>query len=159
MQYPAPENLRWERPVYDDENVPLQPAEDDTEEDDEFAMPAAQGDDVFCSRGRLFVDGSSSGDVIQGILGDCWFLSALAVLGTREDLLKKCFWRLDGYKESGLFVCTFHKDLTVKYVIIDDRLPVSAKTGRLVFATCKDPNELWVPLIEKAYAKVIRVYI
>jgi hypothetical protein len=35
------------------------------------------------------------------------------------------------------------------YVVIDDRIPVKAKDGRVVFASCCDPNELWVPLIEK----------
>lgn len=44
------------------------------------------------------------------------------------------------------------------YVIIDDRLPVKAKDGRLIFAGNKDPNELWVPLIEKAYAKLHGCY-
>lgn len=47
-----------------------------------------------------------------------------------------------------------HKDLSLHAVCIDDRLPVLAKTGRLAFASCRDPDELWVPLIEKAYAKL-----
>lgn len=108
--------------------------------------------------GELFIDGSSSGDVIQGKLGDCWFLGALAVLGTREDLLAKCFWRLESFKEFGLFVCVFYKDCALRYVIIDDRIPVFANSGKVVFAQCKDPNELWVPLIEKAYAKLHGCY-
>ena len=90
--------------------------------------------------GELFIDGSSSGDVIQGKLGDCWFLGALAVLGTREDLLAKCFWRLETFKEFGLFVCVFYKDCALRYVIIDDRIPVFANSGKVVFAQCKDPN-------------------
>jgi calpain len=40
------------------------------------------------------------------------------------------------------------------YVLIDDRMPVNQSNGKLIFGKCKDPNELWVPLIEKAYAKL-----
>lgn len=108
--------------------------------------------------GELFIDGSAAGDVVQGKLGDCWFLGALSVLGTQEDLLKKCFWNLDEYKEFGLYVCVFFKDCGLRYVIIDDRIPVFSSSGKVVFGQCKDPNELWVPLIEKAYAKIHGCY-
>lgn len=113
---------------------------------------------VWCKRGKLFIDGSSSGDVIQGQLGDCWFLSALAVLGADDNLLESCFWKRSAFQEYGLYVLRFFKDCSVMYVIVDDRLPVKAKDGRLIFAANKDPNELWVPLIEKAYAKLHGCY-
>jgi hypothetical protein len=42
-----------------------------------------------------------------------------------------------------------------RYVVMDDRLPVGdSSSPKLVFARCKDENELWVPLVEKAYAKL-----
>lgn len=42
-----------------------------------------------------------------------------------------------------------------RYVVIDDRLPVGdSSSPQLVFARCRDENELWVPLVEKAYAKL-----
>jgi hypothetical protein len=30
-------------------------------------------------------------------------------MGSQEELLKKCFWRLDAFQEFGLFVCRFFK--------------------------------------------------
>jgi hypothetical protein len=169
-KYPAPESLRWERPMYTDDKFDTgkdgegneENGDDDEEEedDDDFGFGGGRGDDkeMFCENGRLFIDGSSSGDVIQGQLGDCWFLSALAVIGADDTLLENCFWRREEFREYGLYVLRFYKDCSVFFVIIDDRLPVKDKDGRLIFAGGKDPNELWVPLIEKAYGKLHGCY-
>ncbi|OQR95149.1 cysteine protease family C02 [Achlya hypogyna] len=147
------DKLRWERPRY------AATAKAVLEDDDEIPHRSADDDPVFCDQGELFCGGlASSGDVIQGNLGDCWFLGAISVLATRMDLLKQVFWRDDQYKEHGLFVCRFMKDFSWHYVIIDDRIPVFGYTnnraGKPFFARCSDPNELWVPLMEKAYAKL-----
>jgi hypothetical protein len=64
------------------------------------------------------------------------------------------FWKRDAFKEYGMYVLRFFKDSYIIYVIIDDKLPVKRKDKRLIFGRSKDPNELWVPLIEKAYAKL-----
>ena len=37
-------------------------------------------------------------------------------------------------------------------MVIDDRLPV--KDGCYIYARCFDPNEHWVALVEKAFAKL-----
>jgi calpain len=41
-------------------------------------------------------------------------------------------------------------------VIIDDRLP--QKRNNYVYARCSDPDEFWVALIEKAFAKLHGCY-
>ena len=97
--------------------------------------------------------------LVQGQLGDCWFLSALAVLGAHENLLKSCFWKGDKggeiiFREYGMYVLRFFKDCNVIVVVVDDRIPVKAKDKRVIFAYSKDCDELWVPIIEKAYAKL-----
>ena len=79
-------------------------------------------------------------------------------MGANEKLLQSCFWRNDNFKEYGLFVLRFFKDCNLIYIIIDDRLPCKRKDSRLIFASCKDPNELWVPFIVIAYAKLHGCY-
>lgn len=128
-------------------------------------------------------DGTSSVDVKQGQLGDCWFIGALSVIAQRTNLLVGGLNSIkvgkdlkisnemakslsEGvyppifhmYRKKGLWVFKFFKDFLWRYVIIDERIPVSRSNGRPVFATCKELNELWVPLIEKAYAKLHGCY-
>lgn len=62
------------------------------------------------------------------------------------------------YRSNGLYVIRFFKNFEWIYVIIDDRLPVSKESKKLVFGTCTNAHELWVPLIEKAYAKLHGCY-
>ncbi len=163
-KYPRPEDLKWERPLYDDNHFDEEADNDkndsnDAYDDDEFGddfggFTGDDNDEIWCKHGNLFIDGTSSGDVIQGQLGDCWFLGGLAVMGANEGLLKDCFWRGDVFKNYGLFVVRFFKDVELIYVLVDDRIPCKQKDGKVIFAACKDPNELWVPLMEKAYAKL-----
>eukprot|EP01038_Epipyxis_sp_PR26KG_P009214 gene9214-12425_t len=164
-KYPKPETLKWERPQYADEHTKALDIKEESaveeDEDDEFGYTANEDEEdneIWCREGALFVGGSSSGDVIQGQLGDCWFLSAISVMGAHQNLLTRCFWNGDKYKEFGIWVLRFFKDCNLIYVIIDDRIPVKCKDGKVIFAANKDPNELWVPLIEKAYAKLHGCY-
>ena len=62
------------------------------------------------------------------------------------------------YREIGLYVIRLFKDFTWIYVIIDERVIVNKATGKPVFGRCKSQHELWVSLIEKAYAKMHGCY-
>lgn len=66
-KYPSPESLRWDRPVYDDQQFNENKNENGTDElDDEFAFANTCDDSTsFCEHGQLFINGSSSGDVVQ----------------------------------------------------------------------------------------------
>jgi len=62
------------------------------------------------------------------------------------------------FRAIGLYVIRIFKDFQWIYVIVDDRVPVSLKTGLPVFGRCQAAHELWVPIIEKAYAKLHGCY-
>eukprot|EP01087_Luapelamoeba_hula_P002002 TRINITY_DN1177_c0_g3_i2.p1 TRINITY_DN1177_c0_g3~~TRINITY_DN1177_c0_g3_i2.p1 ORF type:complete len:501 (-),score=64.43 TRINITY_DN1177_c0_g3_i2:91-1593(-) len=103
----------------------------------------------------LFIGGASSGDICQGMLGDCWFLGALAVVAERWDLLKQLV--VSEHPELGFYQFRFWKDGEWVTVTIDDRLPCNSE-GKIIYGHCTDANEMWVPLIEKAYAKLHKSY-
>ena len=136
----------------------------------------------------FFYDGTESNDVMQGALGDCWFISALSVIATKDYLLRGEFDKRildDGkideeeikmmsegiyppifhnFATKGIYCLRFFKNFKWRYVLIDDRLPCNAvfnenQTKKLLFAHCRQDNEFWVPLIEKAYAKLHGSYL
>ncbi|KAK3859138.1 hypothetical protein Pcinc_034716 [Petrolisthes cinctipes] len=104
---------------------------------------------------QLFVDGVSRRDVVQGALGDCWFLSSCAAVARKSKLIERVIppdQALYGEKYTGLIVCRFWRFGEWVLVCVDDRLPTI--NGELLFSRGTDPKEFWVPLLEKAYAKL-----
>lgn len=64
-------------------------------------------------------------------------------------------------RQYGIYVFRFFKNYDWKYVIIDDFLPATnyrSSGWSLLFARCRNKSEFWVPLIEKAYAKMHKKY-
>jgi hypothetical protein len=104
----------------------------------------------------LIKDGLSPGDVKQGVLGDCWLLSSFLTLSTNPQLLKNLIV-YDGL-EYGFAVFQFFKNGRWQYVIIDTRIPYNPSSKTPLYGHCSDPNEFWVPLMEKAYAKLHGCY-
>jgi hypothetical protein len=107
--------------------------------------------------GSLFVDGASYTDMYQGNLGDCYFLAALgAIAKSNSTAITNIFtdngdgtWTVCFYYQSG-------SSYVADYVTVDNMLPASGTT--LVYAgygsTCSSSsNELWMALLEKAYAQ------
>jgi hypothetical protein len=72
------------------------------------------------------------------------------------------------FRAIGLYVIRIFVNFNWIYVLVDERIPTiehvdkktQKKTGRRipVFGRCIDLNEIWVPMIEKAYAKVYGCY-
>ena len=100
---------------------------------------------------EMFKGAASASTVHQGHLGNCWFISALSIIATRPDILNHLI--VAQYPQHGLFEFRFFKQGKWVNVIVDDALPFRAD-GTLLFARSHPPGQLWVPLLEKAYAKL-----
>ncbi|XP_026169223.1 calpain-10 [Mastacembelus armatus] len=110
----------------------------------------------ICLSPVLFPDFINLGHAKQGLLGDCWFLCACTFLLKNKHLLDKVLppnqpqWGDSRYR--GSFRFHFWQQGYWTQVIIDDRLPCINST--LCFSRCHSPTAFWVPLLEKAYAKL-----
>ncbi|KAL0955329.1 hypothetical protein HGRIS_004214 [Hohenbuehelia grisea] len=72
---------------------------------------------------KLFGDGAKAADIVQGALGNCWFLSALSVVATSKGLMDKLCVAHDA--EVGVYGFIFFRDTTWVTVIVDDQLFMS----------------------------------
>ena len=90
----------------------------------------------------------------QGKLGDCWFLSALCVLAETQSRTSRLFGTFD----EDIFTTALFINGRWKTITIDRFFPIlGAEEFPLAFARSVN-NELWVPVIEKAYAKAYGSY-
>lgn len=101
---------------------------------------------------QVFAAGVESADINQGQLGNCWFLSALASLANAEFYVTRLF---ESHELSpiGLYRIKICKNAEWVNVVVDDLIPCDRDTGEPVFSK-NNGAELWVLLLEKAYAKL-----
>ncbi|SPN99506.1 related to micromolar calcium activated neutral protease 1 (capn1) [Cephalotrichum gorgonifer] len=168
------ESLSNRRPGRRDEDEPLEPPP-------LKPMGVKRVADIF-DEPRFFIDGPSTNDVRQGKGGDCWLLAALCTLSNKEGLIDRiCVARDEQvgvygfvfHRDGEWFSEIIDDKLYLKRpdydesfierMIWEDRDRVDSEeayrriyqsgSGALYFSQCADPNETWLPLLEKCYAK------
>jgi len=104
--------------------------------------------------GTLFVNGPAYTDMHQGNLGDCYLIAALGSLAQSSPAVIQNMLIDNG---DNTWTVRFYASGTPDYVTVDRMLPTDS-SGNLVYAnvnaSATSPNnELWIPVVEKAYAE------
>lgn len=90
-------------------------------------------------------------DLVQGRLGDCWLIAAIASLAEFPDAVRLIFeekeWSASGRYTLKLFSLD---SKSWKSIVVDDRLPT--KNGDCLFAALGPQGYLWAAVLEKAIA-------
>eukprot|EP01060_Flectonema_neradi_P007894 TRINITY_DN1559_c4_g1_i1.p1 TRINITY_DN1559_c4_g1~~TRINITY_DN1559_c4_g1_i1.p1 ORF type:complete len:778 (+),score=187.92 TRINITY_DN1559_c4_g1_i1:43-2376(+) len=102
-----------------------------------------------------------AGDIDQGTLGDCWLMASIAACAEfPNELVRPMFKDLSAakqYAEKDIYHIRFCTSGWYKWVVVDGYFPCQpvAKPTGLCFAKNKEsPEELWVSVIEKGFAKL-----
>lgn len=112
-------------------------------------------------KGSLFVNGASSADMRQGMVGDCYLIASLGALADKNNSAINTMFR-DNMDDT--WSVRFYKIDGTRYiedwVTVDRYLPTNS-VGRSVFqnfggSASDSRNELWAALAEKAYVQWAR---
>lgn len=108
---------------------------------------------------QLFSPEIDSRDICQGQLGDCWLLAAIACLAEHDGALQAVF-RTKEVNPRGKYVLRLYDGAKEKWEIItiDDHIPCQSAPYEATGGCCPyfsrpKNNELYVMLLEKAFAK------
>lgn len=101
---------------------------------------------------KFSVSEFSKCDMKSGNMSDGVFTGALAMLAIHP-CVENLFVDVDNM-DKGYVAFQFFKNGEWRYVIVDTLLPYSESSKLFLFSECNETNEFWVPLIEKAYAKL-----
>ncbi len=105
-------------------------------------------------RGALYVDGPSFDDVQQGGLGDCYFLASLVAVAHLDP--KHVRDAITDHGDGTYTVRFFAKSKdgpSAVHVTVDGELPFNSETKALEYGSARHRGELWVGVIEKAFAQ------
>lgn len=100
---------------------------------------------------QIFYDSIDPSDIRQGSLGDCWFMGGLATLAERPSLVERLFVTKE-INQHGIYRVKLCKNGEWVTITIDDYFPCFP-IGEPLFSRGQG-NELWVLILEKAYAKL-----
>ncbi len=95
-------------------------------------------------------------DIREGALGDGWFVSAVATLAEVPPLIDRLFLTREISRE-GVYRVRICKDGEWRAVTVDDLFPCTPDCGPIFSRSTS--NELWLLILEKAYAKLHGSYL
>ena len=102
-------------------------------------------------------NGVGPDDIVQGELGNCWFLAACATMAQIPGTIEKMFLNpKNELSKNGIYGVNFYSLGVPLTVLVDDYLPLSedsAGNKSTLFAGIGEDSSLWVPMMEKAFAK------
>lgn len=113
--------------------------------------------DIFKDQPFYVFNGINPQDIQQQAIADCYFLGALATLATQPGLVRRLF-DIEEPNDYGVYAIWLNINGTWREFVIDDYFPVVGP-GQLAFVKpTHDQREIWVMLLEKAYAKAYGGY-
>ena len=108
---------------------------------------------------QLFAGAMCGGLIVRSTtspVDDGSLLGAVGTVATRGDLLGSLFSIERSSDRYGIYTVRLYKNGEWQDVVVDDQIPCAG--SKPAFGRCGNDNEMWIPLVEKAYAKLHRSF-
>jgi hypothetical protein len=114
--------------------------------------------ELFEGECQLYVNDVSPEDIIQGSVGNCWLMQAIGGAATKPNVIKDIFkYCTPESTKQGVFIVRLYYREERVAVVLDGYLPTD-QYGSLLYSRMAEDGEIWVCLLEKAFAKLSRSY-
>ena len=115
-------------------------------------------EEVYGDHGFVVYSKIGPNDIKQGVCGDCYFLSSLSSLAEKEGRVEKIFITKE-VNAAGCYAVQLFVNGEKMIVVVDDYFPYDPHKEQWAMSKpSEDSNEIWVLIIEKAWAKVFGSY-
>ena len=105
-------------------------------------------------------EGIHPGDIRQGAIGNCWFISAASAVSEIPGRLEKVFLNnSNGLSKNGIYGVNIYTLGMPHTILVDDYLPLAADrysdntSYRTLFSHVGKDKSVWGSILEKAFAK------
>jgi hypothetical protein len=92
-------------------------------------------------------------DILQGSIGDCYFIAAISALAKYPELVYQLF-RTKEKSSSGFYEVVLFIDGEWQIVFIDDYIPCYKNSTSPQYGRSSKRNDVWAIILEKAWAKI-----
>jgi calpain-15 len=110
------------------------------------------GEGNFCLYSKI-----DPGDIKQGYCGDCYFLSSISSLAEFPERVEDIFLTKQ-VNDAGCYALRLYVNGEEQIVVVDDYFPYCAYKDEWAFSRSGSDKEIWVLLLEKAWAKLYGSY-
>lgn len=119
------------------------------------AMAAVEATAVWADPGVFFNEAVEVNDAVQGALGDCYFVAALASVAWARTYEIAQRTRATGLRQPEFVDMVPFWDYSGKLarVEVTELLPLNPPTNSYIYCRSSEPGEIWPAVYEKAYAK------
>lgn len=143
LEFP-PKQQSLSRPQIDNRELPPLP----------FMRPTQYLPEDICNQSDDIIGPVCPASIDRGYLGDCWVTCAMSIMANSELLIKQIFSHGNAKEKAvGAYRVLTYKNGWAQKLILDNYLPVTGSFPAFA-SVSDDPRELWVSLLQKAYAKV-----
>ena len=118
------------------------------------ALVDVAGSTVWVDPGDFFEEGTEMTDPVQGALGDCYFIAALASVAWARPYVIAQRTRATGTTQQQFVdLIEFYEGTKATKVEVRELLPLVSPSNTFIYARSSEAGEIWPAVYEKAYAK------